>query len=120
MMVMITERHQIREIGRTLIDPVHDVVDVGEVVVGTSRKAAPTISSLNLAALGFRGESLCTTLEHGVSEGIIDGQRCCTGATDPSDRFAAQQSQSLDLGAAGSAAQEREVGVDNHEEVGTR
>ena len=120
MMVMITERHQIREIGRTLIDPVHDVVDVGEDVVGTSRKATPTISSLNLTTLRFRGESLCATLEHGVSEGIIDGQRCCTGATDPSNRLAAQESQSLDFGAAGAASQEREVGVDDDEEVRMR
>ena len=117
MMVMVAQRHQIGQIGWSLVGPVHDVVDVGEDVVGAAGEAASPIAPLDLAPLRRGGESLGPTLEHGVTEGIIEGQGHRGVAGDPPDGFAAQETQPLDLGSAGAALQKGKIGMGHDEEV---
>ncbi len=118
MMVMVTQRHQIWQIRQALIDPVHDVMDIGEDAVRAAREAASTVAPLDLPTLRVRGKSPGPPLEHGVSERIIESERHRGVATDSPDRLATQKAQSLDFRSAGTATQEREIGVGHDEEVG--
>jgi hypothetical protein len=102
-MMMVAQGHQIGEVRRALVGPVHDVMDIGEDVVGATGEATSSITTLDLATLGLGCESLGATFEHGVTEGVIERQ-CDRGvATDASDGLAAQEPHPLYLRSAGAA-----------------
>ena len=116
-MVMVAQRHQIGQIRRSLVGPVHDMVDIGEDVVGATREPASSIAPLDFVALCLGGESLGTTFEHRVTEGIVECQGDRGVATDSSDGLSTQEPHPLDLGPTSATLQEREIGVGDHEEV---
>lgn len=114
---MIAQRHEIGEIGGTLVGPVHHMVDIGEHVVGAAREATPAIAPLHFTALRRRCETLRSAFEHGVAEGVIEGEGHRGVATDPPDGFTAKQAKAFDLGPTGSTLQQREIGVGDNEEA---
>ncbi len=115
-MVMVAQRHEIGQIGRSFISPMHDVVDIGEGVVGATGEPAPSIAPLDFMTLGVGGESLGPTLEHRVAEGIIERQGDGRIATNASDGLTTQEAHPFDLGPTSAALQERKVCMGDHEE----
>ncbi len=116
-MVMVAQGHQIGQIRRSLVSPVHDMMDIGEDVVGATGEATSSVPPLDFATLWRGCQSLGATLEHGVTEGIIEGQGDRGVATDASDGLATQQPHPLDFRPTGTALQEGQVGMGHHEEV---
>ncbi len=91
MVVMVAQGHKIGEIRQSLVGPVHDVMDVGEDVVGASWEATTSITSLHLVTLRLGGETLGAALEHRVAESIIERQ-CDVGlATDAPNGLTTEQ-----------------------------
>ncbi len=72
MVVMVAQGHQIGQIRWSLVSPMHNVVDIGEEVIGATGEPASSITPLNLVSLRLGGESLGATFEHCVTEGIVE------------------------------------------------
>jgi hypothetical protein len=51
--MLIAELHQVAQIRRTIVDPMPDVMDVGEFGVRATREAAPLVAAPDLNPLGI-------------------------------------------------------------------
>ena len=98
MMMVRAQGDEILEVGRPLVGPVHNVMDVGEDVVRAAGESTPPISPLGLPALRPGGEATGAPFEHGVTERVVEAQGNAGIAADAADGLRAQEAQALDLG----------------------
>ena len=95
----------------------HDVVDIGEGVVGTTGEPATSIAPLDFVPLGLCGESFAASLEHCVTEGIVECQGDRGVATNSLDRLTTEKAHPFDLGPTSATLQEGKIRVGDHKEV---
>ena len=111
--MLVAELDEVADVRRAAVDPVTDVVHVGEFGVGAAGEPAPLVTPPDLQPLGVRRIAPCPPEVEALPSGIVSGDQDLGVARQPPSDLPRQRPEHVELGSAVAPGQEAQVGVDH-------
>ena len=112
--MLVAELDEVAQVGRAVLDPVPDVMHVGELGVRATRETAPLVPPPDLNPLGVTRIAPRPPEIEALPSRPVGGDEHLGVAGEPAGDLSRDRAQHVEFGTAFASGQEAHVGVDDH------